>query len=594
MSRHSAQAPSIRRFKAGRSKSLSRRQSHPKTKARLRNLFSLSRKPAFYKYLQNLLVELCRCDTTGRPDARLLRDAEDSCFKSLERELRSLGLPGASLERRPINPAIGQHPYFSKPHFAKTFSAKETYAGRANLVLLAPGANGARRAGGVALNAHIDAVAPYFAPRVSRGIVHGRGACDDKGSVVSMVGALKLLAELAVSRGLALNQNLVAMFVIDEETGGNGSLSLALDRDLKRFYDSVIVGECTGLKIHPANRGAVWYQAVLRTGPSLSPFEMFAFVNEEMEKEGVAIRAESRHPLFPDRPVQTCHGILGPYGEHPSRICGEVRFEVNCGRPPSRATERLIGDCLAAGLSTYTGLYGDKTRTKDPATGKPLVRRHYSVERRGTRVRVVVFGAAGHMGAIRERDGAITKTAHLVRSLVASKPRIVALNGGPVTFELGREHRRRLTMEGGQGFVPTHSMEEIMDRLRAAAQRGLENYRRQCQGKAMNACVEVSFEKLHNEAYAGDPNSPAVREALAVAKICGLPQDRPLRGWTVSCDARLFAKAYPDMPVMTFGPGRMAFAHSDNEQIAVEEIRQAAEFLAVLLSRRLGILDSKL
>ena len=53
---------------------------------------------------------------------------------------------------------------------------------------------------------------------------------------------------------------------------------------------------------------------------------MFAFVNEEMEKEGAAIRAESRHELFPQRPVQTCHGIIGPFGEHPSRICGEVSF----------------------------------------------------------------------------------------------------------------------------------------------------------------------------------------------------------------------------------------------------------------------------
>jgi hypothetical protein len=54
------------------------------------------------------------------------------------------------------------------------------------------------------------------------------------------------------------------------------------------------VCECTGLKLHPANRGAVWYRAELRPPAGVSAFEMFPFVNEEMEKEGAAIRAESR------------------------------------------------------------------------------------------------------------------------------------------------------------------------------------------------------------------------------------------------------------------------------------------------------------
>ena len=35
----------------------------------------------------------------------------------------------------------------------------------------------------------------------------------------------------------------------------------------------------------------------------------------------------------------------------------------------------------------------------------------------------------------------------------------------------------------------------------------------------------------------------------------------------------------PDMQVLTFGPGQLAFAHSDHEQIALDEIRAAAEFL---------------
>src|ERR1700722_11141774 len=129
---------------------------------------------------------------------------------------------------------------------------------------------------------------------------------------------------------------------------------------------------------------------------------MSSFVIEEMEKEGAAIRAESRHKLFPQRPVQTCHGIIGPFGEHPSRICGEVSFKIQFGRKPDETTETLERDCLDSGLAAYAGLYGDKTKVIDPATGKPMVARHYDLRRDQNGFAVNVHGATGHMGAIRE------------------------------------------------------------------------------------------------------------------------------------------------------------------------------------------------
>jgi len=231
----------------------------------------------------------------------------------------------------------------------------------------------------VALNAHLDVVAPYFPPHLRGDVVYGRGACDDKGPVVTIIAALRVLAEVLSSAKRELKRNVVAMFVVEEETGGNGSLSLAIDRELKRLYDTVLVAECTGLKIYPANRGAVWYRAELTPPEQVTPLELAAFVVEEMEKEGAAIRAESRHPLFPQRPVQTCHGILGPFGEHPSRICGHVTFRIEFEREQSKATQLLVQDVLEAGLASYIGLYGDKTKVTDSATSKPVVGRHYEM-----------------------------------------------------------------------------------------------------------------------------------------------------------------------------------------------------------------------
>lgn len=526
-----------------------------------------------------------------------MQAAEERCFQILERELSGLTFTGARLERRPINPAIQSHPNYSLLHFTKTpqrpegLSAEETYADRFNLLCVVPGT--ADRAGGqsVALNAHLDVVAPYLPPRVKEGIVYGRGACDDKGPAVGIVAALKVLAEVMSKAGLRWNRNLVTMFVVEEETGGNGSLSLAVDRELKRLYDSICVCECTGLKFYPANRGAVWYRAELKGLTGVPLLELFAFVNEELEKEGAAIRAESRHALFPQRPVQTCHGIIGPFGEHPSRICGEVSFTIQFDAPPGGKTEALVRDCLEAGLAGYVGLYGDKSQVKDPATGKPMVARHYDLEAEGHGWRVDVHGATGHMGATRERDGAITKLAHLVRTLVLSKARIEASAGGPVRLELSRGPRVPLVLEGGQGFVPTHPITEVMERLRRAAGRGADNYLRRLGRPERGAeVVSMTYEKLHNVAFDGDPDSPTMRNAIAAARSCGLWNDEPVLGWTVSCDARLFATEYPGMQVMTFGPGQLAFAHSDQEQIRVDEICAAAEFLALFLLQQTGSL----
>ncbi len=328
----------------------------------------------------------------------------------------------------------------------------------------------------------------------------------------------------------------------------------------------------------------MWYQAQL-TLVGASCFEMFAFVNEELEREGRAIKAESRHPLFPQRPVQTCHGVIGQIGEHPSRICGEVSFSLHFERPPTDETEVLVKDCVEFALAEYVGRYGDKTRVPDASSEKPRVVRHYDLRREGRELVVDVHGSAGHMGSIDENDGAITKMATMVRALVATKRKLVERTAGPVTLELtGKLENGTLRLEGGQGFVPTHSMEEVTARMRAAAERGAEAYLRRIGRSESGAeVVRMTYDKLHNAAFDGDPDSPAMRKAVAAAKYCGLWKDEPVTGWTVSCDARLFATEHPGMPVLTFGPGLVGHAHSDQEQLSIAELVRAAQLLAVYL-----------
>lgn len=558
------------------------------------------RAESFRRDLQNLLVELCAIDTTPNADISVMRQRESAAFDVLERELKGMGLANARMERRAINPGISRHPAYSQLHFTKTdarpdgLTPQEAYADRSNLLFFAGGSRQQDTGADLAVNAHVDVIAPYFPPRIDGNTVYGRGACDDKGNVVALIGALKAVAGFLNDNSIQLNRHLTGMFVIEEETGGNGSLSLALDRELRQRYDTVLVLECCENRLHPANRGAVWYRLDLNK-PGISTFEMAAFVIEQLEKEGRAIRAESLHALFPQRPVQTCHGMIDHYGEHPSRICGHVAFRIDFPEPPDARTEDLIQDCLESGLAEYIGLYGDKAKVLDPATGRPKLDRHCGFQREGNGFLVDVYGCTGHMGAILENDGAITKTAALVRALVLSRAKLETLAGSPPTLELaGRRDPDVLKLEGGQGFVPTHAIDEVMDRILRAAQRGAETYLNfMGQPGPGSDVVRGSYDKLHNAAYDGDPDSPAMGHAIWASRECGSRQeDEPVVGWTVSCDARLFATEYPELPVITTGAGKLVHAHSDIEQLDMDDLVKSVEFLALYILRHTGTIPS--
>lgn len=549
------------------------------------------------QFITDLLLEICAVDTTPDADVSVMRAAEEKVFAALERELARNTFAGARCERRPINPAIKDHPGFSLLHFTKTascpqgLSAEATYAGRHNLLYFVPGQGGVE-ANGVALNAHIDVVKPYFPPRLEDGIIYGRGSCDDKGSIVVMLAALRVLSEVLRKSGRQLRRNLVGMCVIEEETGGNGSLSLAMDRELKKLYDTILVMECCGNNIHPANRGAVWYRADLRCGGA-NLFEMSAFVYEQLELEGRSIKAESRHSLFPQRPVQTCHGQIGAYGEHPSRICGKVAFELLFDGEVNDRVKALVEDGIASALADYIGLYGDKTKVNDPTTGKPKVDRHVDLEHGSGRILCTVHGSTGHMGSIMENDGAITKMAAFVRILYRMKGALQAASGGQVSMRLaGEAPAEVLKLEGGQGFVPTHAIGAVMERFRRAARDGAANYLR-LEGRTgvdADGCVEMTYDKLHNAAFDGDPDSAQMRHAIAAAREAGIwSDDKAIMGWTVSCDSRLFAFEYPEMPVLTSGAGLLQYAHSDSEQVKIDDLVGSAVFVALYLLREAGV-----
>jgi acetylornithine deacetylase len=177
------------------------------------------------------------------------------------------------------------------------------------------------------LNSHMDVVPPEapsgFAARRDNGIIHGRGACDAKGQVVTIC-----LAMLAVREaGLEPSGECVGLSVVEEEAGGNGTL--AWIRAGERA-DGCVVLEPSRLEVHPANRGALWFRILVRGKAThmgrwwegRSAFEDLGKVLAEVRAFGEELVERSRDiPLFPSDPSPV-HVNIGEVraGDWPSTV----------------------------------------------------------------------------------------------------------------------------------------------------------------------------------------------------------------------------------------------------------------------------------
>jgi acetylornithine deacetylase len=129
------------------------------------------------------------------------------------------------------------------------------YEGRPNLRAVLKG-DGTGKS--VIFNAHVDVVPPSkgqkrpFDPYVEDGILYGRGACDDKGQVAMLWTIFKAFKKLRIKP----KGDVILHLVIEEETGGNGTLAL-IRRNEKA--DCCINLEPCSNNILTSVRGAVWF-----------------------------------------------------------------------------------------------------------------------------------------------------------------------------------------------------------------------------------------------------------------------------------------------------------------------------------------------
>jgi hypothetical protein len=349
----------------------------------------------------------------------------------------------------------------------------------------------------------------------------------------------------------------------------------------KGAFDAMVVLEATDLKVYPANRGVVWYAARLDAADLTTSgrdvlLEAMAFVVGSLGHCGDKIKAESDHPLFPHRPVQTCHGMLAEFGQHPSRVNDYIPLRLSWQGELEADVRAHVADALAE----YCRQYGDKTGLGE---GEAVLEKHLAwSDVSGGGAVLEVFGLAGHMGSVDRLDGAITKAAAIIRKLVKARQRH-GRDWPSLTITLkDRRDLTRLVMEGGQGFVPTHEMEDVAGRMREAAAAGVRAYTSLVGMPDDAISCETTFEKLHNAAFIGPLDGPALNALLAIGRQLGIYGGEPLRGFDASCDARIFAREFPEAEIITFGPGQLAQAHANDEHVDIEAILTAVEALVRL------------
>lgn len=167
-----------------------------------------------------------------------------------------------------VNPAFlpPRHPFAGEQRVADFLASTAAQAGleveyqpvlpgRRNFIARLLPKNAIRQT--ILLAPHLDTVGAdgtRFIPQRKNGRLHGRGACDTKGSVAAMLTAL---CELAAAKGRPQSTQIVFVGLMDEENGQAGSRGLVAGGF---SADLAIVGEPTRLQVVTAHKGSLWLQ----------------------------------------------------------------------------------------------------------------------------------------------------------------------------------------------------------------------------------------------------------------------------------------------------------------------------------------------
>jgi acetylornithine deacetylase len=207
--------------------------------------------------------------------------------------------------------------------------------------------------------------------------------------------------------------------------------------------------------------------------------------------------------------------------------------------------------------------------------------------------RLTCTGRAGHSGSAGETISALKMAIRALEILEQYHARLLAASRGiplfdrfanpmPITFgKLAAgvwpaTTPASATVEGVLGFLPNKTHQAVAEEMHRAIREGGDEWLREH--------FNLEFMYRH-DAHVLDPGHPLVtgleaccRDAAASGEVSAM---------TASCDSWFYNNQLR-IPTVVFGPGSLRFAHSNEEQIGLDEISLAATILVRFLAAWCG------
>jgi acetylornithine deacetylase len=180
----------------------------------------------------------------------------------------------------------------------------------------------------VTLSTHMDTVPPFVASREDADHIWGRGACDTKGIIASMITAVDALLA-AGQRGIGL------LFVVGEERNSAGAYKAAT---LGRGCRYIVNGEPTENKLALGSKGALRYEVASTGKMAHSAYPELG--DSAIHKLLDALDAIRRIPLPTD-------DLLGPSTLNIGTLAGGRAPNVVADEAKADIMIRLVGDSSA-------------------------------------------------------------------------------------------------------------------------------------------------------------------------------------------------------------------------------------------------------
>lgn len=217
----------------------------------------------------------------------------------------------------------------------------EVMPGRCNVIARLPG-NGSGRS--LMLSGHLDTVPAYdmedpFSGRIDNGKLYGRGACDMKGPLASMIAAM-----IGIHRsGISLRGDLLFVGLIDEEEKGKGVEYLIQHGPLA---DAAVNGEPTNMQPAIGHKGLEWIRIEVfgkkvhggRMDEGVNAIVMASRLIQRIYGEYVPVLNQRKHVVL-GYPTINVGKIIG--GDQPSTVPGRCTIEIDRRWIPEENLEQV-------------------------------------------------------------------------------------------------------------------------------------------------------------------------------------------------------------------------------------------------------------